>query len=527
MISSIRNITTFQGSFKKDYIDYTKYAHAPSIKVIPVLKDENIKSLIDSKSITMADIFLIVNDIATICEDYSIKEILESLKNPNTYKFISKYRLRLAQAPLVVNLSDKQIKAFEDSLKKLNNPELEETTLFKIQNEDGYSISAETKEEFDKEFETYIHFKITTTPNGDSQISRNETDLIYNSTSRLQKDGTTTLKKVDYYEEDKKYEGTYTTKLIEIKPDCILCTRLSDKLAGIYEITRYDFQDYPQDYDLLSAVKNNNSLKGIPVSKIEEDGNSVCYTEDFKNGDIVSKRYYKESKDGSKRFYQYNIFQNENSLLDIKRGWEKLSDNITITTLNNKTYKTDFSNPQKVKITDDKGNTTVINILQKMRGFSLDFIKQLDALTLLNINQHTKQTRFVKSNTEPIYQRLSEIIYSTEQCFALNHELGHAIECDKYYSDEDYPKLHDELLKIYQEEFQKFKNSSNSDIQESMEYFSNISASCGIDEFIAETNAILNTPINQDPVIAHRGQMLVRYFPKTIASAAKLLGYGC
>jgi len=266
-------------------------------------------------------------------------------------------------------------------------------------------------------------------------------------------------------------------------------------------------------------------IGGIPISRIDEDENNIYYEEDFKNGNLNSKRHYIGAKDGSYRFYQYSIIQNNNSILDIKRSWKKVSDDITITALNNKTYKCDFSNPKKIKITDSEGKETIINIARRMHGFNLEFIKQLDAITLLNINKYVKEVQPVKLSVEPIYQRLSETIYSTEQIFALSHELGHAIDCEKYYSNLNYQQMNLELLKIYQEEFRNFKKSSNSDIQEGIQYFSNISASCGLDELVAETNAILTTPLNQDPVISHRGQMLVRYFPKTIAMASKLLGY--
>ena len=524
MISSIRNTTSFQGSFKKDYIDYTKYAHFPSVKVIPVLKDENIKSLLDDKSITMADIFLVVNDIAKICKDYSIKEILESLKNPNTFKFISKYHLRLAQAPLVANLSDKQIKAFEDSLQELNNPELEKTLIFKLQNENGYLISAETKEVFDKEFGTSIYFKITTSPEGYSQISRNETNLKDYTLSRLKQNGSASISKTKFFVNGESVQ-TQTLKIIEIKSDCIICSRLSDKLSGVYEITKYNFSDYPQDYDLLSAIQDDSVVGGIPLSEISEDEDFVEYKENIEQNGINSKRCYTEAKDGSYKQYEYSISQNNDSILDIRKTWHRVSDDITITTFGDKTYMCDFSNPKKIKITDTEGHKAVIDISQKMRSLSLDFIKSLDALTLLNIDVYTKEVKSVQSDTESAYNRLSEIIKTTQDCFALEHELGHAIESELYYSKPDYNKLRDELLINYQEEFSRFKNISNSSMQEIIEYFSNISASDGLDEFIAETNAILNTLINKDFTISQRASVIIRYFPKTIASAAKLLGY--
>ena len=72
-------------------------------------------------------------------------------------------------------------------------------------------------------------------------------------------------------------------------------------------------------------------------------------------------------------------------------------------------------------------------------------------------------------------------------------------------------------------------------MQSIIEYFSqnggsqgayNISkGDTGLNEFIAEVNSLLTTYGHETDLISARAMYLTRYFPKTIAKIAELLGY--
>ena len=74
---------------------------------------------------------------------------------------------------------------------------------------------------------------------------------------------------------------------------------------------------------------------------------------------------------------------------------------------------------------------------------------------------------------------------------------------------------------------QEFSNSTPENEQEFIQYFSpkaEIFEAIGTNEFVAETNMILSQYGSNYENIKTRSQFLVRYFPKTIAIAADLLG---
>ena len=520
-ISNYKNPLSFKSSFKKDYWEYTKCAHFPSIKAISFLKDKNIKSLLDSKSITFSDIKTAIKDIRKITQDYSLNEILESLKNPNTYKFVSQYKLRLIQAPLVSKLSKEQIDAFENALKELNNPKLEETMIYKLKKQNEYLLLAETQDNYDKEFKNFIYFHIKVSSNGDCQISRLEDDRINNTASRLKNSDNLSI--ISTEDSDL---NEYVSQIIEVKPDCIIHSKISDRLPGVYEITKYNFSDYPQEYDVLSSVQNGTIKGGNTYSSVSEDENYIEYSEKFVLDDTVSKRHYKKSKDGLYRELQYKITRGDIPILDVERSWQKISDNKTVTILNGKKYIADFSNPNKVKITDNQGKVEVINISQKAPSFSFEFIKSLDAISLLNINKYTKEVVFKPLIDDSQYCSISEKIYTQENIFVFSHEMGHAIDVGKYYSEPDFPEKEKRLFEIYKKEFENFNKNNDSNIQKILEYYSQISLSDGLDEIVADTNALLNSyGVETYPQLSARLEMLVRYFPKTIAYCAELLGY--
>ena len=59
-------------------------------------------------------------------------------------------------------------------------------------------------------------------------------------------------------------------------------------------------------------------------------------------------------------------------------------------------------------------------------------------------------------------------------------------------------------------------------------YFSQIGGGgfdTGLSELVAETNMLLTTYGNDSDTIKTRASHLVKYFPRTIAKAAELLGY--
>ena len=82
-----------------------------------------------------------------------------------------------------------------------------------------------------------------------------------------------------------------------------------------------------------------------------------------------------------------------------------------------------------------------------------------------------------------------------------------------------------ELKKIYKEEIENFNKKISEGERTNMNYFlpTSLSSADGLGELLAEVNALCTFNAEVDKT---RALYLMRYFPRTIATAAELLGYG-
>ena len=114
---------------------------------------------------------------------------------------------------------------------------------------------------------------------------------------------------------------------------------------------------------------------------------------------------------------------------------------------------------------------------------------------------------------------------------ALVHEIGHAIDACNVNLLLD----NDEIVEIYNAEWEIFKENNPGVIDKEMKYFSQKSPAkglympkrtCyddgGLREMVAEVNMLTKT-YGMSPLISRRAKVLVRYFPNTIALIAKEL----
>ncbi len=517
-LSNPRNTPSFKASFKSNYVQYLKYAKSPSIRAIRVLKDENVKNLLSASSITIPDVFETISSIGSIFQQYSLSEILSSLNNFETYKFVSQYGLKLSQAPVVQKLSNTQTEAYENALLKLNNPKIQKTKIYELQQDEGYLIEAETEEKYISEFDSYVYFNIKISPQGDCQISRCEHDAKNHSLSRLQNSNLETI--LNTQDEEEGFAKD-VRQIIQITPEYIIESHLSDILKGAYNTTKYDFEVYPEEYDIISALKNNTIYGGQVLCRVIETNDSTILDENFSYQDTQTKRFYKEAKNKTQREYKYQITEGGTVLLNREKSWQKLSDNKTITKVNEKTYTAEFKGRIAI-ITDSEGNVTTVNFNIKAPDFDIEFLKSLDADTILAIDKYSKSLIIAENRINTYYNSLSENIYTTENNFNLLHELGHAIDFQSIGLS-NKKEISKELIETYKKELEAFINNSNSEMQKLVKYFSQTSESTGLDELIAETNAITNTYGSDDLYLSARIHFLIHYFPKTIATASKLL----
>lgn len=363
------------------------------------------------------------------------------------------------------------------------------------------------------------------------------------------------------------------------EPSYILYTKPSDKLNGAFETTKYTLSDYPEDMDVLSAIKEGTIKGGEVLSSVTSDNGIIQYSENYEqNGNKINRSYnQKVNKDGSlaSTSYKYQIVDgNGNELLSLDRSWTKNSDQSTTTTINGKTYTANFDDDtktidiiqegkEKISISIDKlyarrvvGENmfspfsdeereyyTRYTNSQEQRNDFWEFCKTLPAEQLINLGTTVKSVKIIKDGLESNMDYEGRLTTGLEASIIF-HELGHAKDTPVIEASNtpmtgktEQISKNEDLIKIYNKEMENFKAQYPELAQEIIYYFSQTGGTAGmffadpsntgLSEFVAETNALLTTYGHAyDAYNAKaRAEYIVRYFPETVAKIAQLTGY--
>ena len=361
------------------------------------------------------------------------------------------------------------------------------------------------------------------------------------------------------------------------QPSHILYTRSSNILDGAYDTTRYVLTNYPEDFDILTAIKNgtidevikeNGYAEGTKLSSVTQVGNITRYNESHeRNGSQINRNYSQEIDDGGHIIstnYTYDITgANGEMLASINRSWKQNPDGTTTTIINGKEYQAKFNDETlEIEITQPDGNSIKFSILDKFgktekapsgaapnsekqlkelikttldnygteenaRLALYEFLKTVPADQLINYNNHIDATYILPLiNSACIHtNEYPDLTFLTigEDIPIFAHELGHAIDGKEF----KISSKNQELINIYNQEMLQFKKDYPELSQKIIKYFSQNggSAGDGLSELFAETNMLLTTYGHNTQRIQTRAEYLVRYFPKTVAQIAKILGY--
>ena len=325
------------------------------------------------------------------------------------------------------------------------------------------------------------------------------------------------------------------------EPEYIVSTRQSSELEGAYETRKYILKDYPEDWDMINLIKEDKldekieqaGLKqGEKLSSVSEAVNGdITYDENYTyNGKEITKKYIKKGDFANS--YSYEI-KNEDgfSLFKMDRSWQKNDDGTTTTIINGKKYIAEFDDENyKVKVTSTDGKQEIIDIREKCRYEEeveefYAFVKDLPAdliLPLKHITVIEVTDDFCGINLDTYY--LDIALNQTN----LAHELGHSE--DWLNQNIDYVgKINGNrnLIKIYNEEMEKFNKENPSAFQDVIAYFSRTggSRSSGLSEVVADVKTLMTSYGHTDEDIQLRINYLTKYFPETVAKVAELYGY--
>ncbi len=328
--------------------------------------------------------------------------------------------------------------------------------------------------------------------------------------------------------------------------------------------TRYDQNEdemFVANYEIRSKIKEDGSMisrEYIRPSKVAgmydidtltEDGNTqVSKTKQKKSGKTTVRRNM-ESPDGTKteylyrddpkgnRYMRYKITdENGNVLMNNTKTFKVIDDSTFQSTFNDKSYTMSIhDNVLTIQNDNDENETSQIdlNSIQGNKEALIPILKQMSGDQLIALSKTTDKLVGIDKVIESYYSAKEHVINSGDDMFVVLHEEGHAkdfqtlnifnpVDTEKSMISRDK-----ELTEIFEKEKASFYQAFPDAQREHVDYFTNIITHYGgkmggIQETVAESNAILETPRSHKD-LGLRNQYLQQYFPKTIAKLNTLL----
>lgn len=328
--------------------------------------------------------------------------------------------------------------------------------------------------------------------------------------------------------------------------------------------TRFDQNEngmFVANYEIRSKIKDDGSMVSreyIRPSKVagmydvdvltENGTEEVSKTKQKKSGKTTVRRNM-ESPDGTKteylyrddpkgnRYSRYKITdENGNILMNNTKTFKVIDDSTFQSTFNDKSYTmTVHDNVLTVQNDNDENETAQID-LSKIEGNKdtlIPILKQMSGDQLIALSKTTDKLVGIDKVIESYYSANEHVINSGEDMFVVLHEEGHSKDFqtlnifDPIATQKSMISRDKELTEIFDKEKKSFYEAFPDAQREHVDYFTNIlthygGSMGGIQETVAESNAILETPRSHKD-LGLRSQYLQQYFPKTIARLNTLL----
>ena len=301
----------------------------------------------------------------------------------------------------------------------------------------------------------------------------------------------------------------------------------SELLPGTYEEIEYTLKDYPEDLDVIDAIRNGTIEGGKVLSSVTQnpDG-SETLRENYTTNGFETSREFTKSLGGAEE-YSYRITDAQgNELLNIERSFAKNQDGTTTTVINGTTYEVSFDDSARTITVNNGSSVTIVNIQDKIQsndvngqGQLWDSCKNMPADMILQIDKYINDWTFVedlRSSVAPMFGTLR----SGTDISITAHELTHSRTSE--FIHERGPEMR-ELVGIYHREMTAYSNSTPENMQEFIKYFSESSSAYGLGEFLSETGILSVTHGNTNSAVTTRAYMVAREFPETVAYAANKL----
>lgn len=281
----------------------------------------------------------------------------------------------------------------------------------------------------------------------------------------------------------------------------------------------------------IKYIYPDGSEKVVCSGKFDENTGKTTVQKDMTSLDGTRTQYFYEDDPSGNMSSSYKITdKNGNVLLDKNITFTVKDENTFISTENDKKYEIKFSDDKiDVKnLANDEVESLNISQINGSKEQLLAAFKRMPAEEIIALNRTTDNLTGIDNIYQSTYAATTRTIKSGDNLFTVLHEAGHA----KDYANvnvKDKATLvnsifsNPEVNKIFEEEKAAFNKAFPLAQRDHISYFiKNSEHKDGLQEAIAETNALLNTR-NTEDLFTIRSNYLQQYFPKTIVLLAQIM----
>lgn len=282
----------------------------------------------------------------------------------------------------------------------------------------------------------------------------------------------------------------------------------------------------------IKYVYPDGSEKIVSSGTFDEETGKSVVKKDMTSLDGTRTEYlYEDTPDGNMSSHYKITDKNGNVLMDKTATLTVVDENTFISTENDKKYEVKFSE-NKIDVTNlNSGEVSTLNFDDRLNGNKeklMASFKRMPAEEIIRLGDTTETLTGIDNIYQSTYAATTRTIKSGDNLFTILHEAGHA----KDYENVDVKQKETLVNSIFSnpkvnETFEAEKATFDKAFplaqRDHISYFIKTSEyKDGLQEVIAETNALLNTK-NTEDLFSIRSQYLQQYFPKTIVLLAQLM----
>ena len=281
----------------------------------------------------------------------------------------------------------------------------------------------------------------------------------------------------------------------------------------------------------IKYIYPDGSEKVVCSGKFDENTGKTTVQKDMTSLDGTRTQYFYEDDPSGNMSSTYKITdKNGNVLLDKNITFTVKDENTFISTENDKKYEIKFSDDKiDVKnLANDEVETLNISQINGSKEQLLAAFKRMPAEEIIALNRTTDNLTGIDNIYQSTYAATTRTIKSGDNLFTVLHEAGHAKDYANVNVKDKATLVNSifskpEVNKVFEEEKAAFNKAFPLAQRDHISYFiKNSEYKDGLQEAIAETNALLNTR-NTEDLFTIRSNYLQQYFPKTIVLLAQIM----